>query len=178
MKGNVRRWFAIAGICCAAGIALMMAALAVVGFDVRQLQMPIPMGISMPGVPAASEVPAAPASPAEPASPVEPAVPAKAEVPAEPAYPTAPAAPAKAALVATTPNSIAPESVEDPGASADLTAPSVAGLSAETPASSMTVAASAESALSTGEGPSASFDFADKFALGLRSLSYVVEALW
>ena len=53
MKGNVRRWFAIAGICCAAGIALMMAALTMVGFDVRQLQMPVPMGISIPGVPAA-----------------------------------------------------------------------------------------------------------------------------
>ena len=84
MKGNVRRWFAIAGICCAAGIALMMAALAMVGFDVRQLQMPIPMGISMPGVPAASEPAAAPAEPAEPAAP------AKAEAPAALADPAAP----------------------------------------------------------------------------------------
>ncbi|WP_140396506.1 hypothetical protein [Gordonibacter sp. An230] len=166
MKGNMKRWFAIAGACCALGIMLMMAALMVVGFDVRQLQMPVPAGISIPGVPASSEPSAAPSSPAAPAMP---------EVPAAPESPAA-----SAAFRQTLP----PAAFEVSGLPTGpvVFASAISSSAASVPSATASVAS--ESSVvdspkpSAGEEPPAAFGFSDKLSIWLRALSFVADSLW
>lgn len=83
---NGKRWFRVAGACIAAGFALMLVALCLVGGNVWRLSSPLPFGISivkgdgvylatdrMPEAPSAPEAPEAPTAPAAPAAPSSPA---------------------------------------------------------------------------------------------------------
>ena len=53
MKGSTKRWFKVAGACCAVGAVLMLAALALVGFDARRLSLPLPTEIGQAAAPSA-----------------------------------------------------------------------------------------------------------------------------
>lgn len=58
MKGSTKRWFKVAGVCCAVGAVLMLAALALVGFDARRLSLPLPTEIGQAAAPLALADPA------------------------------------------------------------------------------------------------------------------------
>ena len=58
VKGSTKRWFKVAGACCAVGAVLMLAALALVGFDARRLSLPLPTEIGQAAAPSALAAPA------------------------------------------------------------------------------------------------------------------------